>query len=180
MEPSPPREQVYGRVTRTLHWLTVAALATQFTIGYLVDVGGQGRGRGRGRGEGSGRGRGRGGDDLDVFGDDALLTAHILVGLTILVLAVVRLYWRNRTTLPPWAPGLTVAERTLAHWTERALYVLLFTIPLTGLWLVLISDDAVEVHVASHIAFFVVVAAHIGLVLKHQLIDRDRLPRRMV
>ena len=82
--------------------------------------------------------------------------------------------------MPPWAPGLSKTERTVAHWTERALYLLLFTIPLTGLWLVLISDDAVGVHVASHIAFFVVVAAHIGLVLKHQLIDRDRLLRRMI
>ena len=39
----------------------------------------------------------------------------------------------------------------------------------------LVSDDAVALHVAAHIAFFVVVAAHIGLVLKHQLIDRDHL-----
>lgn len=169
----------YGRVTKTLHWLTVAALATQFTIGYLLDVGGRGRGRGRGRGGESGRGRGRGGD-LDVFGDDGLLTAHVLLGVTILVLAAVRLYWRRRTTLPPWAPGLSATERTVAHWTERALYLLLFVIPLTGLSLVLVSDDAVAVHVASHLAFFAVLAVHVGLVLKHQLIDRDRLLRRMI
>ena len=50
----------------------------------------------------------------------------------------------------------------------------------TGLWLVLVSDDAVALHVASHIAFFCAVAAHLGLVLKHQLIDRDRLLRRML
>jgi cytochrome b561 len=168
----------YPATTKVLHWLTVAALATQFTIGYLLDVDGRGRGRGRGRGEGSGHGRGRGGD-LDVFGDNRLLTAHVLVGVTILVLATVRLWWRRRTTLPPWAPELTPTERTLAHWTERALYVLLFAIPLSGLWLVLVSDDAVAVHVASHIAFFVVIAAHVGLVLKHQLLDRDRLLERM-
>jgi len=172
------REQGYGRVTKILHWLTVAALATQFTIGYLLDVGGRGRGRGRGRGGESGRGRGRGGD-IDVFGDNRLLTAHVLLGVTILVLAGVRLAWRRRSTLPPWAEGLSPAERKLAHWTERALYVLLFVIPLTGLWLVLVSEDAVALHIASHIAFFCVVAAHIGLVLKHQLIDRDHLIRRM-
>jgi cytochrome b561 len=34
-------------------------------------------------------------------------------------------------------------------------------------------------HVASHVAFFVALAAHLGLVLKHQVIDRDRLGRRM-
>ena len=60
------------------------------------------------------------------------------------------------------------------------LYVLLFAIPLSGLWLVFVSDDAVAVHIASHIALFVAVAAHVGLVLKHQLIDRDRLLRRML
>jgi cytochrome b561 len=166
-------------VTRTLHWLTVTALLAQFVIGYTMDAGGRGRGRGRGRGEGSGRGRGRGGD-LEVFGDDALLTAHVLLGVSILLLAIVRVLWRRRSTLPPWAPGLSPAERTLAHWTERTLYVLLFAIPATGLWLVLVSDDALPVHVASHVAFFVALAAHVGLVLKHQLIDRDRLLRRML
>ncbi len=167
-------------MTRTLHWLTAAALVAQFALGYLLDVGGNGRGRGRGRGGESGRGRGRGGDDLDIFGDDAVLTAHVVVGVTILVLTMVRLYWRRRMSLPPWADGLSAAERTFADWTERTLYLLLFVIPLTGLWLVLVSDDAVAVHVASHIAFFLAIAAHLGLVLKHQLIDRDGLLRRML
>ena len=167
-------------MTKLLHWATVALLATQFVIGYSMDAGGgRGRGRGRGRSGGSGRGRGRGGE-LDVFGENRLLTAHVVVGVSILVLATVRLWWRRRSALPPWAPGLSTAERTLAHWTERALYTLLFLVPLSGLWLVLISDDAVIVHVVTHVAFFVVVATHIGLVLKHQLIDRDHLLRRMI
>jgi cytochrome b561 len=68
----------------------------------------------------------------------------------------------------------------VAHWTERALYALLLVIPATGLWLVLVSDDAVGVHVAAHVAFFVAVALHVGLVLKHQLLDRDGLLRRML
>jgi cytochrome b561 len=168
----------YAPLTKVLHWLTVGALAAQFTIGYLLDVDGGGRGRGRGRGGESGRGRGRGGD-LDVF-DDPLLTAHVILGVTIIVLATIRVLWRWRSTLPPWAGGLSCGERALAHWTERVLYVLLFVVPLTGLWLVLVSDDAVALHVASHIAFFVALALHVGLVLKHQLIDRDQLLRRML
>lgn len=167
----------YGRVTRTLHWLTVALLAAQFAVGYLLDTGG-GRGRGRGRGGGPGRGRGRGGEDA--LGDDALLTVHVALGLTLLALALARLWWRRRTTLPPWAPTLSARERTLAHRTERALYASLFAIPLSGLWLVLVSDDALPVHVAFHVAFFAAFAAHVGLVLKHQLVDRDRLLRRML
>ena len=178
-EPALQDPSGYGRIAKTLHWLTVAALVVQFSLGYLLDVGGSGRGRGRGRGEGSGRGRGRGGD-LDVFGDDQLLTAHVVLGVTILTLSAVRLYWRRRAGLPPWAKTLSTGERTLAHWTERALYVLLFVVPVTGLWLVLVSDEAVTVHVASHIAIFVAIAVHLGLVLKHQLINRDRLLRRMI
>jgi cytochrome b561 len=179
-EPARRRAPAYGRVTRTLHWLTVAALGAQFAIGYTLDVGSSGRGRGRGRGGESGRGRGRGGGDLDVFGDDRLLTAHVALGVTILLLAASRLLWRRHSVLPPWAEQLSATERTVAHWTERVLYLLLFVIPLTGLWLVLVSDDAVTLHVSSHIAFFIAVAAHVGLVLKHQLIHRDGLLRRML
>lgn len=164
-------ESAYGRVTRTLHWLTVAVMGVQFTVGYALDVGG-GRGRGRGRGGESGRGRGRGGDDALDLGDDALLTVHVVLGVTVLVLALVRLWWRRRTTLPPWAPALTPAERKVAHWTERTLYSLMFAIPLSGLWLVLVSDDAVGVHVATHLAFFVAFAAHVGLVARRRLLRR--------
>jgi len=165
-------EPTYHPFTKVLHWLTVAAIAAQFTIGYLMDAGsGRGRGRGRGRGGESGRGRG-GGRELDVFGDHRLLTAHVVLGVTILALAVIRILWRRHSTLPPWAPGLSPAERILAHWTERALYLLLFAIPLSGLWLVLVSDDAVGVHVAAHIAFFVALAAHVGVVLWRGLLPR--------
>ena len=170
-EPALQDPSGYGRIAKTLHWLTVAALVVQFSLGYLLDVGGSGRGRGRGRGEGSGRGRGRGGD-LDVFGDDQLLTAHVVLGVAILTLSAVRLYWRRRAGLPPWAKTLSTGERTLAHWTERALYVLLFVVPVTGLWLVLVSDDAVAVHVATHLAFFVAFAAHVGLVARRRLLRR--------
>jgi cytochrome b561 len=172
-------QPTYGRMIRSLHWTTVAAVVAQFTVGYSLDVDG-GRGRGRGRGGESGRGRGRGGDDLDVFGDDTLLTIHVVLGVSILLLVSFRLLWRLTTTLPPWAEGLSPFERKLAHRTEQALYAVLFAIPLSGLWLVLVSDDAVAFHIAFHVAFFVAVAAHLGLVFKHQLVDRDHFLRRMI
>lgn len=168
----------YGVVTKTLHWLVAAAITAQFALGYLMDAGGHGRGRGRGRGGGPGRGRGRGGD-YDLFGDDALLTVHVVLGVTILALALLRLLWRVRTPLPPWAATLSHAERRLAHWNERVLYLLMFAIPISGLTLVVAGDDALSLHVGTHIAFFVAIAFHVGLVLKHQFVDRDRLLRRM-
>jgi cytochrome b561 len=165
----------YGLVTKSLHWLIATAIAGQFVVGYLLDADGGGRGRGRGRGEGSGHGRGRGGE----IDDDRLLTIHVVLGVTILVLATTRLAWRWATPLPPWAPTLTERERVVVHWTERLLYVAMFAMPLTGLTLVLGDDDLLGLHVAAHVTFFVAIAVHLGLAVKHQFVTRDRYVRRM-
>ncbi|KUH40039.1 MULTISPECIES: cytochrome b [Streptomyces] len=175
----------YRPLTKVLHWSVAVAFAAQFAVGYLLDADGPGRGRGRGRGRGDdpGRGRGRGGEDrgYEVLGDDPLLTAHVLLGATIVVLGAVRLARRRMTPLPPWAPTLSAAERRLAHHTETALYWLTFVVPATGLALLAADDDAVlPVHVAAQAAFFAALALHVGLVLKHQLVDRDGLLRRML
>jgi cytochrome b561 len=176
----------YGLVTKVLHWTTLAALAAQFVVGYaltraddvlepLVDrwLGGQ---------------------------DDRLLGVHVALGIAVLALATVRLGWRVATPLPEWAEGLSPVERRVEHVAERALYAALLLIPLTGLALVLASgedwelggtewtapfeiadDDALlGAHIATHLAFFAALAVHVGLVLKHQLIDRDRLLARML
>jgi cytochrome b561 len=184
--------QGYGRVTRLLHWLTVAALLAQFTIGYVMEAedGGRGRGRGRGRGgddgdgsgHGRGRGRGRGGDDDEGLLEQgwSLVTAHVALGLAILLLAVIRVVWRRLDGLPPWAETLSARERRLAHVTERVLLAMLFVVPATGLVLVLGDDDWLAAHVTAHVVFFVALAAHLGLVLKHTLVDRDRLLARML
>jgi len=199
MAPLRNTESGYGSVTKWLHWSTAVALAAQFVVGYLLDdESGRGRGRGRGgdddgdsSGPGSGRelvldsgrGRGRGGDDDWSIGfgpgDDRLATLHVALGLTILALTMLRLCWRRATALPAWAEGLSSGERLLATWTERVLYLCLLVIPLTGLSLLLVSDDLLALHVASHIVFFVALALHLGLVLKHSLVDRDGLFSRM-
>ena len=172
-------EAGYGLVTLVLHWLTVALLLAQFTVGYLLaggdDSGGHGRGRGRGgdsggSGHGSGHGRGRGGDDLDL--DSPLLRLHVALGLTILVLAVLRVVWRRVGGLPPWAPTLGRGAQRFATLTERALIVLLFAIPITGLTVLLGEDDLLVLHVATHVAFFVTLAAHVGFVLSRRLLPR--------
>jgi cytochrome b561 len=165
--------RAYGATTRTLHWVTVLALAAQLTIGYLLDDSGRGRGRGRGRGEGSGQGRGRGGDDdstLDLGWN--LLTAHVSLGLLIVLLAVARVVWRRVTGLPPWAEVLSDGERRLVTATERVLLTLLFVVPLTGLALVLGDDDLLWLHVGAHVVFYVALAAHVGLVLRRGLLPR--------
>jgi cytochrome b561 len=195
----------YGLVTKLFHWLTFALICTQFAVGYLMSGGDSGGG---GSGDNSGRGGGGGSDDAGgsgggedfASGHDGLLGVHVTLGLVILAVAAARLWWRLSGSLPAWAPQLTAADRRLQVVLERCLYALLFFIPLTGLALGLASGENVQVfgsewsspaeiadddtlltaHIATHLAFFVVAGLHIGLVLKHQLFDGDRLLDRMV
>lgn len=186
----------YGTVTKTVHWMTFVLLVAQFVVGYAMEA----------EVECDPPGEDRSGGDTSDARDDrldriedacearvgdvyavsftdgwSLLDLHVLLGLTILGLAVLRVVWRRYDGLPPWAETLTSRERTFVHWYERVLIALLFLIPLSGLLLVLTGDDAVlPVHIAAHIAFFVALAAHVGLVLKHTLVDRDQLLSRML
>lgn len=132
--------------------------------------------------------------------EDNLLVLHAGLGVTILLLASIRITWRVTRGLPPWAVTLSEFERRLAHWTEVVLYTLMFLIPISGLALLLLSgedwdllggdwkapldviDDDVllAAHITTHVLFFFAIAAHLGLVLKHQFVNRDGLLRRML
>ena len=170
----------YRSAGKALHWLTVLALAAQFAVGYVMEADDSGRGRGRVRGRGGesgrgqGRGGGRGGGSEGYLDDpDTLLRVHVVLGLTILVLAVARVVWRRVAGLPPWAEQLTPAQRRLATWTERVLLATLFAIPVSGLALVATGeDDLLWLHVGAHVTFFAALLAHLALVAWRGLLPR--------
>ena len=167
-----PREaRAYGAVTRFLHWTMALALLAQFVIGYAIE---------------------RFDDLLETpvelwLGgeEDNLLIVHAGLGVTILALALVRVVWRLRVGLPPWAETLSAFERRLAHRTEVVLYALMFLIPITGLALLFLSgedwdllggeweaplemideDLLLGAHISAHVLFFLAIAAHLALVL---------------
>jgi cytochrome b561 len=117
----------------------------------------------------------------DAFGDGlSLPELHVSLGLLIILLAVVRLLWRRTTPLPPWAEHLSAAERRLEGRLEKLLLALLLVVPATGLLLVAAGDDWLPVHVAAQIAFLVALAVHVGLVLSHTVLRRNRHLARMV
>ena len=106
--------------------------------------------------------------------------AHVLLGLGIVLLGLVRVLWRSTTPLPPWAPALSERERALESRLEKVLLALLFVVPGTGLLLVAGEDDWLPVHVAAHVVFFVTLALHVGLVVQHTVVHRDRHLQRML
>ncbi len=181
------REPKHGAVARVLHWATVLVLLAQYVVGYAM-IGAEGV--------------------LEPWievaygGDeDLLLPVHVAIGCTLIALVLVRAVWRRLVTLPPWPPTLSDAGRRFASLTERALYVLLFVTPSTGLALVLLSgeewetgdrsewtspwdllddDLLVGIHVTCQILLLGAIALHVGFVLTHQFVHRDRMLRRML
>ena len=156
-------EHGYGVVTKLLHWLTVIAIATQFAIGYSMDPDAaadradQRVAAFEGRGEGLAKERGEAAEER--------FEAQVE---------------RRATPLPPWAEHLAIAERTLESWLEKALLTLLLVVPASGLLLAFTSDALLPVHIAAQMALLGTVALHVGLVLKHTVVRRNRHLSRML
>ncbi|ACQ81922.1 cytochrome B561 [Beutenbergia cavernae DSM 12333] len=166
----------YGVVTKVLHWVTVVALVVQFLLGYGIEAASELL---------------TGTDDSDH--DEAAVFVHGWLGGGILVLTALRLVWRTTTPLPPWSDRLTSADRKVESWIERALYVLLCWIPLSGMALLLASGEVRDVaedgewvppldlvdddvllglHVAGHVLFYVALAIHVGLAVRRRTLSR--------
>ncbi len=100
----------YGAVAQTFHWLIATLVVIQFILANMAG-------------------------DLPIGVHKlALLARHKSFGMTVLMLAVLRLLWRLKNPPPELPSGMTVLERRLAQATHAAFYVLLFAMPLTG-WL---------------------------------------------
>lgn len=190
-------EHGYGVVSKTLHWLTVLALATQFWVGYTMEPGEgafaaeearleqleerakdlEGDARDAARDEVD-----RLEDELDERADRAedefvreALTRPTQpsrplahVALGVLIMGLgLARVLWRRTGLPPWASHLGPAARTIAGVTEKALITSLFVVPASGLLLLFAGSEWVTLHVAAHLAFFAALAAHVGLHLAH-------------
>jgi cytochrome b561 len=98
---------------------------------------------------------------------------HVLLGLSIMLLGLVRVVWRVATPLPPWAPFLRPGERRLESLLEKALLTLLFVVPGTGLLLVIGETDWLPVHIGAQLVLLGVIAVHVALVLSHTIVRRD-------
>jgi cytochrome b561/polyisoprenoid-binding protein YceI len=169
----------WGSLSQLLHWLIVALIALQATlglIGLMLPLG------------------------VEKL---AVLARHKSIGITILALAALRLVWRWLNPTPRLPSNLKPHERFLARFTHAALYAILFAMPLTG-WIMssargfpvswfnlfqlpdLVSKSAALYHamVMTHAllagALGVTVALHIAGALKHHFVLKDDTLRRML
>jgi len=135
---------------------------------------------------------------------DDMFIWHKTMGVIILLLTLVRLFYRWRNPPPPFPPELPTWERIAAVWNHRLFYILLIAMPIVGLVAVSgyangpttpllggieipvipgVSRDTGEVAGEMHeIAAFLLVAlilVHVAAALKHQFVDRWRGSARM-
>jgi cytochrome b561 len=109
-----------------------------------------------------------------------LVSAHVYVGITILLLVLWRLVLRLRHGAPPppqTEPAKLQHAAKLAHWT---LYAIMIALPISGLtaWYGGI-ELAAEVHEAMKPVLIGLLALHIAAVLWHQFWLKDGLMSRM-
>ena len=169
----------WGAVARGFHWLIATLVLAQFVIGTIAEE------------------MKLTPTKLDLF------VWHKSIGVTILLLAVLRLAWRfgNPPPAPPaGTPGWERKLASLAHWL---LYALIFAVPLSGWWVSdasrvpfkafflvpmpdfiatdrALQEAAAEVHETLMMALLVVVILHIGAALRHHFLLRDDVLRRML
>ena len=177
----PVRNTTYrwGVLSQLFHWLIVALVILQVTLASLAD-------------------------DLPPGAKKlALLARHKSVGITILMLVILRLLWRQLNPIPLLPTTLKPYERVLAHTTHTLLYVLLFTMPLSG-WMMSsargfpvswfgffqlpdlvpkskpLYEALLTTHATLAIVLGAVVALHVAAALKHHYRLRDDVLRRML
>ncbi|MFD2792236.1 cytochrome b/b6 domain-containing protein [Promicromonospora vindobonensis] len=109
----------------------------------------------------------------DLTGGELTLAGwHVVLGLAIVAVGVLRVVWRRTTPLPPWDSRLTETDRVVLHRAERILLALLFVVPATGIALVVGSSDLVPLHVAAHLCFYAALVVHVGVVVRRRVVGR--------
>jgi cytochrome b561 len=76
---------------------------------------------------------------------DALIGLHRALGLSVIVLTLVRIGWRWGHPPPPWPAHMTPLERRIAGGVHRLFYLLMLVLPLTGWAMVSTGVPAGEV-----------------------------------
>lgn len=173
----------WGWPARLLHWAMALTIVGTWILGkQMVDV-----------------------PDTELMRKLELYQLHKSIGVTLWLLALLRLAWRLANPTPLLPAGLPAWQRHAAGVSHLLLYVLLIAIPVTGYLMVsasplgiptiifdtlplphvLAPDGGLEatlkaVHEALGNVLAVLVLIHVGAALKHLLAGQRRIVARMV
>jgi cytochrome b561 len=171
----------YGAAARAFHWGIALLVLLQFPLAIWMD------------------------NFVEPFSETQFLlyNLHKTVGVTVLLLVVLRLGWRLISPPPPLPAAMPRWERGAAHAGHAALYLLLFAQPIVGLLhgfasgfptvlffaFTLPSPLAADKELtslfgAAHFylgwTFLAVVAVHVAAALRHHFLLKDEILSRML
>lgn len=177
----------YGFVAMVLHWVIVAGVIAQYFLAEAAEE-----------------------TEDTAAGTIDAASVHMSVGITILALALVRVFWRMAELPPARPPAMKSYATTVARVAHVAFYVLLFAIPLTGWALATVDgqplsyfglfelpqlrmgaqlpvpggalseDQLEEVHELLFNVLLGLALLHVVAALKHHFIDHDNVLRSML
>lgn len=171
-------DRPYDPVARFFHWATVCLVLLLIPIGLVMA-------------------------DLDPGKlQDVLFVTHESLGITILVLVLLRLGWRLTHSPPPPSRDLSRLEVIASGSVHWLLYLLLLAMPISGYIFVVagdypltyfelanaprlvapnkvLSDFAETVHLTLQYAIYAVVLLHAGAALHHYFFRRNDVLQRM-
>lgn len=152
----------YDRVSIWIHWATAALIAGLFATGWGWDA-----------------------YERGTPGRMVLFRAHIVMGSTVLGLAVLRVVWRLTHPSPPLPAGMGRPTVIAARATHGLLYLAILVQPVLGLLAITAFGKTLgpwprQLHANLTLFIFAIVALHIAAALWHQLVRRDGLLARML
>lgn len=169
----------FGVVSKTLHWLMLALLIAAFTLAIsMVNMPFSPR-------------------KLEFY------SFHKWVGVTIFLLALIRLAWRLANPVPRQPDHLPQWQRRVAAISHAALYAILIVMPVTG-WIMssalnlpvvylglipipspfgvdrALGESMKVVHLTLALLLLALVSIHVLAALYHHFVQRDDVLRRML
>ena len=166
----------YGLISKLLHWVSALLLIIQIPLGfYLVD--------------------------LD-FGPDRLSieNIHIVIGLSIFYLVILRLIIKIINPTPKLEPSIFKGQRILALLNHVLLYVTILSITISGIFKKLFNGETLiiffkkikindnfeqaelfyEIHVLSNYLMIGLIALHISAVIIHKFFFNENLLKKIL
>ena len=166
----------YGLISKAFHWVSAAVLIIQIPLGvYLVD--------------------------LD-FGEKRLTieNIHVILGLSILYLTLLRLIYKIFNPTPPLGNSIFPGQRLIAKLNHTLLYLCILTITISGALKKLFNGEMLnfflfkaeikdnfelaelfyEIHIIGNYTLIGLISLHILAVIIHRVLFKENLVRKIL
>lgn len=163
----------YGSIAIMFHWVTAVAVLAMLGTGFAASLAVEPQ-------------------------KVVLLRVHVPLGITVLVLTLMRIIWRFVDTRPADPVGQPRWQALAAHGVHILLYLAILVMGASGIGLIVMSGAAailffgatgplpdfaaftpMAMHAVAAFTLLLFVCLHVGAALYHQLARRDRLLSRM-